>query len=393
MDDSDATRLAHGGRRKDWTFGIVNPPVFHASTCIFETLDALDAAIANPDAGLYYGRKGTPTTWALESALQAIEPGSAGVKLMSSGVAAIATAMLTVLESGDHLLMTDNVYEASRRLAGGLLERMGIRTSFFDPMIGADIASLFQPNTRAVWLETPGSLTMEVQDVPAIAKVAKAHGAAVLLDNTWATPLLYPAHEHGVDISMQSLTKYVAGHSDLLMGSLSANTQWWPKLKTTAYQMGQCVGPDDAFLVLRGLRTLGVRLKQHEESALRIAAWLKDQPMVTRLLHPAFDSCPGHKTWQRDFAGSSGLFSIQLEPRPRSHLAAFVNGMKLFPMGFSWGSYESLILPCNIGRHNRTLDSWQDGGPIVRLSIGLETVEDLIADLDAGLARYNHGLA
>jgi cysteine-S-conjugate beta-lyase len=388
-DPKHDTALIHGGRRKDWTLGIVNPPVFHASTCVFETLDQFDAACANPDAGLYYARRGTPTVWALESALHDIEPGSAGVKVCSSGVAAITVAMLSALSAGDHLLLPDSAYEPSRILSRGLLMRLGIETSVYDPLIGGGIAELFKPNTRAVWVESPGSLSFEVQDVPGIARVAHERGAAVIMDNTWATPLLFPAHERGVDISVQSLSKYVCGHSDLLMGSVSANAQWWPKVKSTTLQMGQCAGPDDVFLALRGLRTLGVRLRHHEAAALTIARWLSSHPMITRLLHPAFESCDGHATWQRDFHGSSGLFSVQLAPRPRASLAAMVDGMRHFSMGFSWGGYESLVLPCNISPINRSLNMWRDGGPLLRLNIGLEHVDDLIADLDSGLARYS----
>jgi cysteine-S-conjugate beta-lyase len=380
------TEVVRGGRKAAWTHGIVNPPVYHASTCVFETVADYDAACANPDAGLYYARRGTPTIWALESALQDIEPGSAGVKVCSSGVAAITVALLAVLKSGDHILISDSAYEPTRTLANGLLKRLNIEASYYDPAIGADITALFKPNTRAVWVESPGSLTFEVQDVPAIAAVAHAHNACVIMDNTWATPLLFVAHDHGVDISMQSLSKYVCGHSDILMGAVSATPNYWPKLKSTFLAMGQCAGPDDVYLALRGLRTLAIRLKQHEQSAVTVARWCEAHKHVTRVLHPALPSDPGHAIWQRDFLGSSGLFSIQLAPG--GDVAAMLDHMQHFSMGFSWGGFESLALPCRLNKANRSLKFWNDGGPLVRLHIGLEDVDDLIADLDAGLKRY-----
>jgi cysteine-S-conjugate beta-lyase len=386
MSEQDETKVVSGGRNAEWTHGIVNPPVYHASTCVFKTMAEFDAACNNPDDGLYYARRGTPTIWALESALQYIEPGSAGVKVCSSGVAAITVALLAVLKSGDHILISDSAYEPTRMLANGLLKRMNIETTYFDPMIGADIKSLFKPNTTAVWVESPGSLTFEVQDVPAIAAEAHAHGACVLMDNTWATSLFYPAHERGVDIVMQSLTKYVCGHSDILMGGLSANAAWWPRLKSTFLAMGQCSGPDDVYLALRGLRTMALRLKQHEQSALTVAHWCATQSQIMRVLHPALPSCPGHEIWQRDFSGSSGLFSIQLIPG--GDVAAMLDHMAHFSMGFSWGGYESLALPCQINKTNRSLKFWDEGGPLIRLHIGLENVDDLLADLVAGLKRY-----
>jgi cysteine-S-conjugate beta-lyase len=292
----------------------------------------------------------------------------------------------TVLAAGDHILICDSAYEPTRTLANGLLRRMNIGVTYYDPMIGAGIASLMQPNTKAVWLESPGSLTFEVQDVPAIAKVAHEHGAAVILDNTWATPLLFPAHERGVDISMQSLTKYVCGHSDILMGAISANAAWHKRMTSTFYQMGQCAGPDDVFLALRGLRTLSVRLKQHEKAALAVAQWCAAQDAVARVLHPALPSCPGHDIWQRDFSGSSGLFAIELAAG--GDLTAMVDGMQLFKMGFSWGGFESLLLPIHFSTANRSVTLHEARGQMLRLNIGLENVDDLIADLAAGLKRY-----
>ena len=381
------TQLAELGRNPAWTHGVVNPPVYHASTCVFETLAEYDAAKANPDAGLYYGRLGTPTVWALETALNALEPSAAGTKITPSGVAAISVALLSVLKSGDHLLVMDSAYEPTRSLANGLLKQLGIETSYYDPLLGADVAAQFKPNTRAIMVESPGSLTFEVQDVPAIAAVAHAHGAVVIMDNTWATPLYFKALDHGVDISIMSLTKYVVGHSDALLGSVTANAATWPQIKNAHRQLGQCAGPDDLFLALRGLRTLSVRLERHNRSACDIALWLQAEPQVERVFHPALSSCPGHALWQRDFTGSTGLFSILLKPGNRAQLAAMVDGLKHYKMGFSWGGFESLVLPVD-PKALRTATSWTEPGQLLRLHIGLEDVDDLKADLSAGLMRY-----
>ncbi|MFZ5608975.1 MAG: cystathionine beta-lyase [Pseudomonadota bacterium] len=381
-----ATQLTEAGRRPEWTHGIVNPPVYHASTCVFATLAELDAAIAGPEARLYYGRRGTPTTWALEEALKDIEPGAAGVKLTPSGLSAVAACLLAVLRPGDHLLMVDSAYEPTRLLSEGLLKEMGIKTDYYDPLIGAGIAPLIQPTTKAVFAESPGSLTFEVQDLPAIAKAAHQAGAVVILDNTWATPLLFNGFQHGADMVVHALTKYVVGHSDAMLGSVAGTEKIWPRLKASVYRLGLCAGPDDAYLGLRGLRTLEVRLRQQAASALEIARWLATHPLVDRVLHPALPSCPGHELWRRDFAGASGLFAFTLKAGRRAALAPLLDHMQLFRMGFSWGGYESLILPAEPGRV-RTATRWPASGPLLRLSIGLEAVEDLIADLAAGLDR------
>ena len=330
-----ATVIAEAGRNPDWTRGIVNPPVWHASTIVFDSLAALDAGIANPDGGLYYGRRGTPTSWALEAALTELEPGAAGTKLYPSGVAAIAAALLTVLKAGDHLLVVDSVYEPSRTFASRLLKDLGIETSYYDPC--ADIAPHIRPNTRAILIESPGSLSFEVQDVPAIVAAAKAHGIATILDNTWATPLLFAAIGHGVDFSVQALTKYVGGHSDLMMGSVTTTAKYLPALKSTSYRLGYCVAPDDAYLALRGLRTLGLRLKAQGESALAIAHWLSTHPAVDRVLHPALPSCPGHDLWKRDFTGASGLFGVVLKRGSRALTGPLIDHLDHFGIGFSWG--------------------------------------------------------
>lgn len=386
----DDTTLTITGRRKEWTHGIVNPPVYRASTCLFDTYEEYRARVADPAARqLFYGRKGTPTQWSLEDAVTELEQG-AGTMLFPSGVAAITTAILSLVRSGDHILITDSAYDPTRSFANGLLKMMGVETTYYDPMIGADIAALFKENTRLVFTECPGSLTFEVQDLPAIIGAAKDRGIYVITDNTWATPLYLNPITLGADISVNAATKYLGGHSDVMMGCATANERTFPKLRRTAYQLGQTTSADDAFLVLRGLRTLGVRLKQHEENALKIAAWLKEHPLVDRVLHPAFEECPGHEIWQRDFNGSTGLFSIVLKRGSYEDTARIVDDMKLFKMGFSWGGYESLILPSDPSSA-RSATTWQSNGPLIRLHIGLEDTDDLIADLAAGLDRYTRG--
>jgi cystathionine beta-lyase len=381
------TRLVHGGRGPGFSDGTVNPPVIRASTILFDSCADLDAANADPDAGLYYGRRGTPTQWALEDALTALEPGAAGTKLFPSGVAAITTALLAVVKTGDHVLITDSAYEPTRLFADHVLKRMGIATDYFDPAIGAGIATLIRPNTTAMLLESPGSLTLDIQDVPAITAVARAHGVVTMLDNTWATPLRMQPLALGCDISLQALTKYVAGHSDVMMGSATATKALLPRLKAATYRLGHTVSPDDAALALRGLRTMALRLDRQEASALAIARWLEAQPAVDRVLHPALPGHPGHALWQRDFTGSSGLFSFVLKRGTRQQLGALIDDLALFGIGFSWGGFESLALPVRMDGC-RSVTTLPFTGPIVRLSIGLEDPGDLIADLAQGLARY-----
>ncbi len=382
-----ATRLTMAGRPHDPGAGVVNTPVWRASTILFERLADLDAAIAAPDRGLFYGRRGTPTAWALEDALTGLEPDAAGTKLFPSGVAAIATALLAVVKAGDHVLITDSAYEPTRLFADHMLKRLGVATSYFDPLVGAGITDLIRPETSAILLESPGSLTFEIQDVPAIAAIARARGIVTIVDNTWATPLRLQPLALGCDIAIQSLTKYVAGHSDVMMGSASATAALWPRLKAATYRLGQMVSADDAALVLRGLRTLAVRLDRHEASAMTVARWLEGHPAVARVLHPALPAHPGHGLWRRDFAGATGLFSFLLNQGERRHLAALVDDLAHFGIGFSWGGFESLILPVDLAG-TRSLPQSAEPGPIVRLSIGLEDPADLIADLSAGLDRF-----
>jgi len=377
-----ATKVVTAGRDPHAYHGFVNPPVYHASTVLYPSADDFVARRAR----YQYGRRGTPTTEALERAIAELEgPQCAGVALLPSGLAAIATALLSVAQAGDHILVTDSAYEPTRKFCEQVLTRFGVTTSYYDPLIGSGIASLLQGNTRAVFTEAPGSLSFEMQDIGAIAQAAHAKGALVLMDNTWATPLYFRPLDHGVDLAIQAGTKYIGGHSDVMLGTVSANAAAFPALKSTAGLCGLCEGPDDVYLGLRGLRTLAVRLERHYQSGLAIAKWLEQRPEVLRLLHPALPSHPGHAIWQRDFSGASGLFSMVLKPVPQKAVHAFLDTLDLFGIGASWGGYESLAIPFDCTRV-RTATSWAPGGPTVRFHIGLEAVEDLIADLEGGFA-------
>jgi len=376
------TRLVIGGREPSEYHGFVNPPVYHGSTVLAPTTKDL----INHTPRYSYGRRGNPTSDALEEALKTLD-GSAGVVLCPSGLSAVSTALLSCLSAGDHLLMVDSTYQPTRQFCDKVLGRFGIETTYYDPLIGAGIETLIRPNTKAVYLEAPGSQSFEMQDVPAIAEVAHRHGATVLLDNTWATPLFFDAFGHGVDLSIQAGTKYIVGHSDAMFGVVSASRKAWPALKSFHGDSGQCVAPDDIYLAMRGLRTMGVRLRQHQDSALRVAKWLAKRPEVQRVLHPALEGDPGHAIWKRDFKGSSGLFSIVLQPAPLEAIGAFLDDLKFFGLGYSWGGYESLALPFDCKTY-RSATNWEPGGPCVRIHVGLEDVADLIGDLDAGLARF-----
>ncbi|HEY4737501.1 MAG TPA: cystathionine beta-lyase, partial [Xanthobacteraceae bacterium] len=333
-----------------------------------------------------YGRRGTPTSEALENALTELEgEGCAGVALLPSGLAAISLGLLAAAGAGDHILVTDSVYRPTRTFCDSVFKRLGVETTYYNPLIGDGIAKLFKPNTRAVFVETPGSQTFEMQDIPAIAKVTHDKGALVLADNTWASPLYFQPFQKGVDLSIQAGTKYIGGHADLMFGCVAANAKTLPRLKETVYSMGLCVGPDDMFLALRGLRTLSLRLERHYQSGLRIARWLEQRPEVLRLLHPALPSHPGHAIWKRDFSGASGLFSMVLKPVPQKAYYAFLDSLELFGIGASWGGYESLAIPFDC-TPLRTATRWQPGGPTVRFHIGLEAIDDLIADLERGFA-------
>jgi cystathionine beta-lyase len=376
------TKVTIGGRNPHAHHGYVNTPVYHASTLLYRTAEDY-LAHSGPYA---YGRLGTPTSEALEQAIQAIEgPACAGVALLPSGLAAISTALLSMLRAGDHLLMSDSAYGPARTFADSVLTRYGITTTYYDPLVGAGLAALMQPNTRVVFAETPGSLTFEMPDIPAIAEAAHTKGALLLMDNTWASPLYLKALENGVDLSIQSGSKYIGGHCDLMLGTVSAGKETLRRLKDFTDMTGLCVGPDDMNLALRGIRTLAVRLARHHQSGLAVARWLEQRPEVLRVLHPALPSHPGHAIWKRDFTGACGLFSFVLKPVPQKAMLAFLNALTLYGLGASWGGYESLAIPVDLEGY-RTATKWAPGGPCVRLHIGLEDVGDLIADLERGFA-------
>ncbi|RWD27423.1 MAG: cystathionine beta-lyase [Mesorhizobium sp.] len=372
------TRLAHSGNNPHDYFGFVNPPVVHASTVLYPNATTMAARSQK----YTYGTRGTPTTDALAGAIDALE-GSAGTIVVPSGLAAVTVPLLAFLSAGDHVLIVDSVYHPTRNFADTMLKRLGVEVEYYDPHVGAGIAALIKSNTRVVFTESPASNTFEVQDIPGIASAARAAGAIVMMDNTWATPLYFRPLDHGVDISIHAATKYPAGHSDVLLGTVSANNACWKQLCETFYTMGCCAGPDDVYQVLRGLRTMGVRLDRHQRSALAIAAWLEGQPGVARVLHPALASHPDHDLWKRDFCGSSGIFSIVLKGGGQKQQHAFLDALRIFGLGYSWGGYESLAVPVFLG--DRVVAKGPYDGPLIRFQIGLEDVEDLKADLSLGL--------
>jgi cystathionine beta-lyase len=372
------TRLVVSGRDPQAYHGYVNPPVYHASTMLYPTAEDQVAHRARYS----YGRRGTPTSEALEAALTDLEgEACAGVALLPSGLAAISTALFAVAGAGDHILVTDSVYRPTRTFCDTIFKRMGVETTYYDPLIGAGIETLFKPNTRAVFTEAPGSQSFEMQDIPVIAKIAHDKGALVLTDNTWGTPLYFRPLEKGVDLSVQAGTKYIGGHSDIMFGCVSANAKTLARLKDTVYGLGLCVGPDDIYLALRGLRTLGVRLARHYQSGVRVARWLEQRPEVLRVMHPALERDPGHTIWKRDFTGACGLFSIVLKPCDMRAVYAFMNELQLFGMGYSWGGFESLVIAFDCAEY-RSATPWAPGGPTLRFHIGLEEPDDLIADLE-----------
>ena len=380
------TQLAHAGRRAEWSGRLVNPPIHRGSTILFDTVADLHAARPG-QASYYYGLHGTPSQWSLAEALTALEPGAAGTFLYPTGLAAISAALLTVLSAGDELLVADNAYRPTRILCDGLLKRLAIDTRYYDPLVGSGIADLIGERTRAVLLESPGSLTMEVQDVPAICAACRERNVTTLLDNTWATPLLFPAISAGIDLSILAATKYVGGHADLLLGAVTANARWYPRLERTSWDLGQAASPEDCFLALRGLRTMALRIQRHGENALAVARWLQAQPQVARVLHPALEDSPGHDLWRRDFKGASGLFSFVLRGGSKADRDALLDRLGLFGLGFSWGGFESLAVPVD-PEAIRTVTETRYEGPVVRLHIGLEAPADLIGDLERALAQY-----
>lgn len=386
----DETKIVVAGRSPEDNFGIVNVPVYHASTVLYASLAELEQRHKDRASGkkaVTYGRKGTPTTWSLEEAVAELEGGYRS-KVFPSGLAACAGALQAFLKAGDHLLMIDSVYGPTREFCDNVLGRFGVETTYYDPLIGSGIAELIRPNTTVVFTESPGSQTFEIQDIPAIAEVAHKHGATVMLDNTWASPLFYKPFIHGVDVSIQAATKYIVGHSDVMMGLVTTTEECWQTLQKGADLTGQTAGPDDVYLAQRGLRTLSVRLKQHMKNALVVAQWLESRPEVHSVLHPALPSHPGHALWKRDFEGASGLFSFRLNAVPKPAMAAFLDNLELFGMGYSWGGYESLVIYADPS-HYRTATKWDNTNPLIRLHIGLESTDDLIADLSAGFDRLN----
>ena len=384
---NDDTRLSQLGRVPVNQPATVNVPMHRASTVLFESMAELQAVQQRWNADEQvptYGIFNMPQALALENAVADIEGGYRAVTY-PSGLAAVAGALLACVKSGDHVLMTDSCYGPGRHFCESFLTRMGVETTFYDPLIGAGIAALLRANTTVVYTESPGSHTFEVQDIPAISKAARAHGATVIMDNAWATGLYFNAFAHGVDLVVQPATKYYAAHSDVLIGLVIAHEKSWPMLKRSTYELGQRAAPDDCFLTLRGMRTMGVRLRQHQQSALVIARWLQTRPEVARVLYPALPDDPGHALWNRDFSGATGLFSVELKPCTEAQLAAMIDGYELFGLGYSWGGFESLVVPADL-RYGRTVRRWS-GGQLVRYHIGLEHPDDLIRDLTAGFAR------
>jgi cystathionine beta-lyase len=378
------TRLVHAGRDPDGHQGAVSPPVYRASTILYPTLAAYEARRDRKYTSFGYGLDGTPTTLALAEAVAELS-GGARALILSSGLAAVAQSLAAFLRAGDHALVADTVYGPTRVFCAQVLARFGVEVTFYDPLIGSGIAGLMRPATRVVYLESPGSQTFEVQDVPAIAAAAHARDALVILDNTWATPLRFRAFEHGADVEIQALTKFVAGHSDLLLGAVTTRTEeLYRVVRDGATTFGDCPAPDLCYQALRGLRTLAVRLGHHEASALRVAEWLARRPEVARVLHPARPEHPGHQVWKRDFQGASSLFGVLLRTGSEAAVAAMVDGLRLFKIGASFGGFESLIVPV---RPERTARPWRETGFLLRLHVGLESVDDLIADLEAGFGR------
>ncbi len=372
------TRLAHAGYDPRQYHGFVNPPVVHASTVLFPD----SKTMASRKQKYTYGTRGTPTSDALCEAMDALE-GSAGTIAVPSGLAAVTTPLLAFLSAGDHVLIVDSVYFPTRRFADTLLARLGVEVEYYDPLAGSAITELLKPNTKVVWTESPGSNTFEMQDIPAIAAAAHAAGAIVMMDNTWATPLYFKPLDHGVDISVQASTKYPAGHSDVLLGTVSANERCWEQLYDTFLTLGIPSGPDDVYQVARGLRTMGVRLERHQQSALAAARWCEEQPGVAQVLHPGLESHPGHAIWKRDFCGSSGLFSIVLNGGGTREAHAFLDALEIFGLGYSWGGYESLAVHVSLA--DRVVARGDYAGPVMRLQIGLEDADDIIGDVQKGL--------
>ena len=377
------TLLTHVGRNPAETRGTVNTPVFRTSTVVFPDLETYESRNPNDYKSMRYGVHGTPTTWAFEEAVARMEGGHMAVAV-PSGLAAITAALSAFVKHGDHLLVTDSAYAPTRMFCDRQLRANGIEVEYYDPLIGAGIAGLIKANTKAVFCEAPGSLTFEMQDIPAIAAAAHARGIPVLADTTWGTPYFFRSFERGIDVSIHAATKYIVGHSDVLMGVIVTNEKYWLPVRHTIADFGYCVSPDDCYLALRGFRTIGVRMKQQMANAIAVANWLQGRTEVQRVLFPALEGDPGHAIWKRDFDGAASLFGVVLQPAERAKVTAFVNALKLFGIGSSWGGYESLVTAPNPEKV-RTATKWNPGGPTIRLHIGLEDPADLIADLEQAL--------
>lgn len=387
------TQLAHLGREPKNQHGAINPPVYHASTILFEDVASLRAAkdVRMDRNAVTYGRAGTPTTMALQDSVAALEGGYGGIAV-SSGLAAVTASIMALVQAGDHVLMTDSVYGPARAFCDSTLARFGVETTYYDPLIAGGIASLIKENTKIVFTESPGSQTFEVQDIPAIAEAAHAAGAAVLMDNTWGTPLYCKSFELGVDVSIHAGTKYIVGHSDAMLGMIVTNEAHYEKVRRCVMSLGHSAAPDDVFLGLRGFRTLSVRLERHHKTGLALASWLQNRPEVARVMHPALPDDPGHALWKRDFSGACGLFGLVLHPVAQSALEAMLDHLELYGMGYSWGGFESLIIPTDPASI-RTATEWNAQGPALRIHAGLEDIDDLIADLEAGFERLNRAVA
>ncbi len=378
------TLLTELGRDPKSQLGVVNPPVYHASTVVYEKVEDLAFPGDKRDKP-FYGRFGTPTIGSLEKAVADLEGGYRSY-VTPSGLSAITATLLALLSPGDHLLMTDSVYGPTRLFCDNLLARMGVRTTYYDPCIGKGIEELLRPETRAVYMESPGSQTFEMQDVPAICEKARTRSVTTIMDNTWASPWFCRPFDLGVDVSIQAATKYIVGHSDVMLGMVTTSRESDEIVRNTIWALGLTAGPDDCYLALRGLRTLGVRLAQHQKNALDIASWLESRPEVARVIHPALPSHPGHELWKRDFSGASGLFGVVLAPCPEQAVTGMIENLGIFKMGFSFGGYESLIIPTH-PEHSRTAVPWTPEGPCLRIHVGLENPDDLRSDLEQGLQR------
>lgn len=376
-----ATKVAHSGRDPGGQHGFVNPPVYRGSTVLFPTFEKLRSR----DQAYTYGRRATPTTRALEEALCDLEGGAETI-LFGSGYQAVTTAILAFVKAGDHILVTDSAYDPTRKFCDYMLSKLGVETEYYDPTIGSGIATLVRDNTRLIFTESPGSQTFEIQDIPAIAEVARAKDLWLLMDNTWASPIYLQPLALGVDVSIQACTKYIVGHADAMLGAITSNARAAKFIDNAKETLGTTPGSEETFLGLRGLRTLQVRLDRHQASALQIANWLESRDEVARVIHPGLKSHPGHSLWQRDFKGASGLFGMILKPVDTVALGRFLDDLTYFGMGYSWGGFESLIIPVQPGNY-RTATTWAPGGPTLRLHIGLEDVDNLKADLAAGFAR------